>query len=453
MTRRSRYILSLRCGMKKTRRDQKQEQTAETPEATVHQSQIMEPSVLPRARPLPIEIVEMILEEAWLSVPLLDPAARWVFFRKACLVNHQCHEAILRVAVRHVRVCLRSNEDLAGYLMVGRQSLQRQTRLSGYASFSTSVDDRQMENTPSTSQAIPDQRVLSTVFCRSSWSLYIPYSPELPISVSRRFFSEQDVLQLDRAGNILRAGWSPDSISCLPVLRRIVPDSKRIAIHTRPAAGLSAGLSRIVLGFIASLPSVTHLDFDTTFEPSDTRGRPRDEILFPWERIPSPLPLLPKVRYLRFKEYPNCTCQKLDLGFGHAESYCFAYQLTSAFPNVVHLHIDTPVILKHVKPPPRMHTLTLEVPRAGHANPTSPGSIIEYNLAAALNRGLLEAPVAGGRQRKVVFNMSTGDPAGWKHVVAACRQHGVTLVRHVRSSETQRQEGAVCRTVYIVIRD
>ncbi|KAH9847570.1 hypothetical protein C2E23DRAFT_493176 [Lenzites betulinus] len=452
MTKRSRYILSLRFGMKS--RNKKQTAKSELREVTTAcRIQSASSPILPRPRPIPIEIVEMILEEAWLSVPLPDPAARWAFFRKASFVNNQWHEAMLRMAVRHVRICLRSNEDLAGYLTVGRQCMQREALHPGFIPASTSVDDRSIENTPSTSLAIPDQRLLCAVFRRSSWSLYVPYSPELPASTNRRLFPEQDILQLDRAGSILRSEWAPNSISYLPILRRIVPDCKKITIHTRPAAGLSAGLSRIVLGFIASLPSVTHLDFDTTFEPSDTRGRPRDETLFPWERVPSPLPSLPRVHYLRFKEYPNCTCQKLDLGFGHAESYCFAYQLTSAFPSVVHLHIDTPMILKHVKPPPRLHTLTLEVPRARRTNPTGLESVMEYNLAAALNRGLLEASLATGRQCKAVFKMSTGDPAGWSHVVAACRQHGVTLVRQPRSSEARSDEGAVCRTVYIVISD
>ncbi|KAI0644231.1 hypothetical protein C8Q79DRAFT_135054 [Trametes meyenii] len=408
-----------------------------------------------RARSFPDEVVRIILSCAWLSLHPCDPMVRWALFRAVGGVNHQWRDGIVEVATRYVEVCLRSNADLAGYLTVGRTALLKHSS-HPHESLNPSVGgasqpELETDTTSSSrSRPIPTETDLSKVFKRTTIGLYVPRDEELPTFSLKRVLSEHDVLQLGYSGQDLHTEWSSGDTEYLTLLRQVVPNCSKVIIDTAPCTGLRSTLTQTILEFVASLQSPTRLDFDTFLEPSETRDRPRDEAIFPWERRASPFLPLPKIRTLRFKEYPTCSCAKRELGSGHAESFCFAFQLMRAFPGVERLHIDAPILLKYIIPPPNLHILVLQVPPRSEVRGAAPSnhSIIEYNLGEAVDRGLFKVQPLS-RRRVVVFN--TCEPQtvmiGWSNAAAACERWGVTLLR--RHSQLRNTGCSVERTIYL----
>ncbi|KAI0774782.1 hypothetical protein BD413DRAFT_305180 [Trametes elegans] len=437
MTRTTRFLLSARFDMKARRDKQKAEAaSARSKDRATAKGQ---PTAMINDRPalskgrFPAEILDTILREAWYSVPLWQPATRWALFGAACLVNRQWRDATLRLATRSVTVCLRSNMDLAGYCAVGRQYLAT-ARIAPKATATDTQD--QPGNRPSTFCALPERRVLANVFRHATISLYAPYfNPDV---TGREVVSEDVLVRLMSTGGPLESQWCADDNDWLTTLRRVVPDGKRVSLSTSMGVGLTLALSHertaIFVNYVATLPSVVSLDCNAIIAPSETGDKPRNHALFPWERLPSSVPPLPRIRHLRFKDYPACTCPARELGRGHAESYCFAYQLTTAFPRVEHLHLDTPVSLKDITPPATLRTLTLEVPLgtpvASQGVSTSlHRSVVGYNLDAALKLGLLGTRLPSSKQREIVLRTTGDELTGWAEAQVACERHSIVLVR------------------------
>ncbi|KAI0666813.1 hypothetical protein C8Q78DRAFT_1082713 [Trametes maxima] len=401
-----------------------------------------------RARSFPDEVVRIILSYAWLSLRPSDPMVRWALFRAVSGVNHQWRDGIVRVATRYVEVCLRSNADLAGYLTVGKMALQKHLSDPRELLHSSTEDAGQEMKTGATlgSRPVPAETLLSKVFKRATISLYVPRDEEVPAFSAKQVLFGRGILQLGQPTQDLGTGWASSDTEHLTLLRRIVPNCGKVSIGTGHCTGLRSALTRTILEFVASLQSPTHLDFDTFLETSDTRDKPRDEVTFPSERHALLIPPLPGIRTVRFKEYPSCSCENRELGSGHAESFCFAFQLMRALPNVERLQIDAPVLLKHIIPPPSLHTLILRVAQGAPAQGAVPSQFItNYNLSAAINSGLFKSPLPSGRRPQVLIDTTYPelDIAGWPDAVAACEGCGVALVRRyskLRDAEFSRAE-------------
>lgn len=369
---------------------------------------------------LPFEVLEMILVQAWLSLPTSEPVTRWAFFREMSLVNRQWRDTVLQVARRHVMIRWLSEDDLSAYGAIGQRSLQ--PRFPGHGVEAAVITEGLATNAQpcnATSSATPTQEanaapssttdsvatlhLMASIFQHSNIYLYVPQETLEPMCQSL-----SDAKALERS---LR------DREYLTRLREAVPDCRRLSIGTYTEFERATGPCAI-LRYAAEFPSLTHLDFASPMP------------FLPDLQDPSDLPVLPKIRYLRFAQYPRCYCpmaMNMDMGHGPALAVrCPAARLTAAFPGVEHLHIDTPHILKYITPLDALHTLTLEVPWSGAGQQCS---IMAYNLPAALNRGLLSAPPRAGIRRTVVLHSPGAEPVGWGIARAACEQRGIGLVR------------------------
>ncbi|KAH9925399.1 uncharacterized protein BXZ73DRAFT_103281 [Epithele typhae] len=92
----------------------------------------------------------------------------------------------------------------------------------------------------------------------------------------------------------------------------------------------------------------------------------------------------PGVQRLRLTKYPRCKCHHWVRG--HVQD-CFSHLLPTIFPNLVHLHIETPYFLKNITLPPRTRVLELEVPPCD-----GPGSysLVPWNFVSGLKAGLMQ---------------------------------------------------------------
>ncbi|KAJ8472751.1 hypothetical protein ONZ51_g8307 [Trametes cubensis] len=72
---------------------------------------------------VPAELLEQILLEAWLEIPLQSPVDRWAFFANLSLVNRRFRNLVLWIATRHVRVICHSSMDIYAYRSIGLQHL------------------------------------------------------------------------------------------------------------------------------------------------------------------------------------------------------------------------------------------------------------------------------------------------------------------------------------------
>ncbi|OJT02910.1 hypothetical protein TRAPUB_6580 [Trametes pubescens] len=372
---------------------------------------------------LPFEVLEMILVQAWLSLPTSEPETRWAFFREMSLVNHQWRDIVLQVTRRHVAICLTSEDDLSAYGAIGQQSLKlrfpERSVEAAVATKGTATDAHSCDassasplreadaTTSSTTDSVTPSHLMASIFQHSNIYLYIPHGTLYTL----RSELPQDPKTLKR---YLR------DREYLPRLRAAVPDCRRLSFSTCTEFDRTFE-PRALLRFAGLLPSLTHLDFALPLPRSLDLLDPND--------LPI-LPVFPNVRYLRFAQYPRCYCLKdMTMGIGHSPALavrCPSARLTSSFPGVEHLHIDTPHILKHITPLPALHTLTLEVPwyRAGQQS-----SIMAYNLAAAVNRGLLGGPPRAAIRRTVVLHSPGAEPVGLAIARVACEQHDIVLVR------------------------
>ena len=140
---------------------------------------------------------------------------------------------------------------------------------------------------------------------------------------------------------------------------------------------------------------------------------------------PAPLSL-PSVRLLRLKRLPLCSCA-LAL-----RCACTVPALRTTFPRLAHLHLRAPAFLKRLcgALPRSCATLTLDAPPAARI----PGrgaysSLMDYNLGAALRRGLAETV------RAVVVRSGPEEPFGWAAAREACIEFGVDLTHVVAYPE------------------
>ncbi|RPD77405.1 hypothetical protein L226DRAFT_321628 [Lentinus tigrinus ALCF2SS1-7] len=157
------------------------------------------------------------------------------------------------------------------------------------------------------------------------------------------------------------------------------------------------------------------------------------------------------VTYLRLVEFPRCNCQNFRHlvpgtgvdGFqplyfppGSHRLDCFSYRLPTLFPDLRHLHLETPYILKNLKILPGLTLLTLEAPPV-HYLPSLGyfSSLMSWNVVSAVKSGLMRRTDGDALRKKIVVNGGLKKPLGWRKALAACQARGVELeLRHVYKS-------------------
>lgn len=152
------------------------------------------------------------------------------------------------------------------------------------------------------------------------------------------------------------------------------------------------------------------------------------------------------VTYLRLVEFPRCNCQNyrhlipgtgVD-GFppvyfpqGSHRLDCFSHLLLTLFPDLRHLHLDTPYILKNLKILPRLTLLTLEVPPVHYLPKLGYySSLMSWNVVSAVKSGLMRRTDEDAERKKIVVNCGPRHPMGWSQALSVCAARGVDLELH-----------------------
>ncbi|KAI0657971.1 hypothetical protein C8Q70DRAFT_1055346 [Cubamyces menziesii] len=391
--------------------------------------------LLSRRINLPVEVLETILREAWVSIPTDRAITRWELFQFVRGVSRQWREVMLQVAIRNVVVHLGSDADLVGYLLIGLIASGR------YGHLDRSIGEA-LANATGPSNAvvgrltIPSKDTLQDIFRRSSIFIHFEQPPPSMEARSwkryiRSLVKDSELEYLFPPPNLfVRPSESPPS-SYLARLSRVIPDAKRVSTTLGPlcVSGSSTrgtdATSRlsIILPFVDSLPSATELYI---YGPAWFEDLSQEALRHALSQLPAPMRNL---RYLYFQEYPSCPCDRGEHGPRH--SRCYIPSLMAVFKHVEHLRIDSPMILKYMVPLPALHTLTLvaAVPVVSGPAAHAHNSIVAYNIPAALKHGLFRDQLAAGKTPKIICITGEVEPVGWDGAQAACSRRGVVLIR------------------------
>jgi len=154
-------------------------------------------------------------------------------------------------------------------------------------------------------------------------------------------------------------------------------------------------------------------------------------------RLIWPRPIVPTLYNAYFPNIAITSVKRLFLSrsphrcgcIGPERQWCLSRNLFAQFPDVVHLHLESPCFLKGLCPhPPSLEVVTLEAPPTQSITGREPfSSIMGYNVAAALNNGFLRQPETTLPQRRIVVNTGPVLPLGWRQAQEACELHGIAL--------------------------
>ncbi len=223
-------------------------------------------------------------------------------------------------------------------------------------------------------------------------------------------------------------------------LTNIIPDAQSLTLASSPNSLWPVAkqiVPALLFPTLRSFPSLRSVHFSVFFEVLNFASH---------SAAPPPVA---QVTSLRLTHVPTCECSKRDSrprrADGHLEC-CLSATLLECFPNLQHLHLENSVFLKTLYPPASLRMLTLDAPPVQRIEGREPfSSLLEYNLAAAVKRGFMAAPVAADRdegdsedrprRRKIVVRTGAGEPFGWMAAQAACNEAEIELVQAVVYAE------------------
>lgn len=163
--------------------------------------------------------------------------------------------------------------------------------------------------------------------------------------------------------------------------------------------------------FLATLPELRHLHL---------RPEVESDAFLPRTHIP-------QVTHLRLSTLKACRCE------GWERERCLFRNILMRMPAVRHIRLEGPTFLRRFTPcRTPLESLTLDAPPMQAIARREPySSVMEYNITAALNRGLMRRDKKdwGKSPRCIIVNTGVQLPLGWEHAQAACVAHGVTLER------------------------
>ncbi|KAI0937933.1 hypothetical protein AcW1_002386 [Taiwanofungus camphoratus] len=207
-------------------------------------------------------------------------------------------------------------------------------------------------------------------------------------------------------------------------IAHIVPDCKSMEVVVNFSPLLNTELSpyRALFNFLSKFRSMHSLYL---YWPDIFIGR-----------CPSPSIRLYTVTYLRIHQYPRCTCTPIHEQQCNSGE-CFHYYLPTLFPNLRHLHFDTPCILKRLTHPPSLQFVTLEAPPKHFLSTRGYfSSLMGWNIVSAVNAGFLKHEHEGLFERKIIVNTGSDEPDGWHQALAACQERDVALERRYMYPDT-----------------
>ena len=346
---------------------------------------------------LPPEIVHDIVREAWLTIIDGDWALRWDFYHAISEVSHSFNTAMQTAALR--AVAIRTPEDFTKYRCLVRRR------------FGLNMESKEGDGRARTAAAgffahSELHIILADWTCPGSGFQYRTDYAQIPQYIP--------------------------ACKYLQVLVKEVPSNDQYTLPYKPLFQL-----------LSQYPSTRHMTLHWTYTHSNRYILPRDPV--------------PGVTYLRMREYPRCVCHNLPQPIFHNypagdarrahSTECFSFYLPRLFPQLRHLHFDTPFFLKNISTPPSMVLLTIEVPPV-HFTPALGqfSSLVPWNIVSALSYGFFRnAPKTSDAgdadpdsdappppRKKIIVNTGPDEPSGWSTVKAAGKAHGVDIeLRHV----------------------
>ncbi|KAI0334563.1 hypothetical protein GY45DRAFT_1116936 [Cubamyces sp. BRFM 1775] len=302
----------------------------------------------------PAEVIEQILLEAWLDIPLQSPLDRWAFFANLSLVSRKYRSLALWIATRHVRVLCHSSMDIDAYHNIGQRQLSwdgdalagqdRGTSLAALFQRSTVYLDityakrwmylgRDRWLRDDVSPGRPDD-ALPPVF-DGLHLLHDPEGPEREEPIPE--WRVQGYLEwLRRRRRDRLSGWFAELLD-------VVPDCVAVEISAADEDVIDALNVKTYGTLLESLwwwPSLSSLCLSVL---------PRRFSFKTWAsgsaQGPQPvLPSLPSVKAVRLSKYPRCSCDQSSLakddGGGHPSS-CIMQRVLQPYPHLRTLYLDT----------------------------------------------------------------------------------------------------------------
>ncbi|TFK90766.1 hypothetical protein K466DRAFT_596689 [Polyporus arcularius HHB13444] len=341
---------------------------------------------------LPLELIHSIVFEAWVTIESSQEwRSRWDFFRDVSMVSKTWRSVMTDVALRLVTIGTR--RDFEAYKRIIRQEFGVDPNFTDVERVHPSAD-KYFERSD-LHITLTDWASTINVFAFSCDYTRIPhYIPKA------RF---------------------------IDVTIRELPTNDR---HTLPFRPLFQCLSQYRATRRMSLRwTYTHIN----------------RFIVPTGRVRG-------VTYLRLVEYPRCNCHNfrivlpgtgpeagpnagppLYFPVGSHRLDCFSHYLPTLFPDLRHLHLETPYLLKRLKLPPSVALLTLEAPPV-HYLPSVGyySSLMSWNIISAVSAGLLRRTENDAPRKRIVVKCGPNEPVGWRQAVSACESRDVDLEsRHV----------------------
>ncbi|OCH94872.1 hypothetical protein OBBRIDRAFT_788870 [Obba rivulosa] len=326
---------------------------------------------------LPVELVELIIEDAWYSTARasdyfqklsMDGSKRWLdvctnmgkdvaqfskdrweLHSTLSLVSHQWHEIMHRTSLRHI--IIESAIDLLRY-------------------------NATMHMSPK----------------RMHFHLVISLGFEV----------------LHKAGFPSRHDWTDVFRIILPIVRQCTLSRITFVNHIDTSYDFVGS----IFSLFSQLPLLRVVHFDWT--PSASQST---EFKMP------PRLQLPHIVYFRLSHYPACPQLGKCTQDVH-EPACISRYLLRGFPKLRQLHLGHPVFLKFLDVPHSLEVLILDVA------PNPPfSSMMGWNIGAALNHGLFKRAEDEQPRRRIVVNTGAEEPTGWLQAQQACSGHEILLQR------------------------
>lgn len=327
-----------------------------------------------RPRTLPLELSHYIIQDAWLSLVDYEWGDRWELYRDISLVSRTWRDTIASIALRSVMI--QTPLDLSIYRLLVK-------RRWGFDPESKDVE-----------RAMPAAR---DYFQRSELLIVLA---DWTCPSSTGFYFSTDYARIPC--------YIP-ACKHVSVIIKELPSNDRFVLPYRP-----------LFEFLTQYTTTRALYLLWTYTHINRYILPTDPMR--------------GVTYLRIHEYPRCVCHNYHYASGHTHDVeCFSYHLPSLFPDLTHIHLDTPYILKCLSTPPSVTRLTLEAPpihylaTIGHFS-----SLMGWNIVSALALGLFRREDPDAPRKKIVVNAGTKEPTGWTQALAACEAHDLELeLRHV----------------------
>ncbi|RPD54452.1 hypothetical protein L226DRAFT_539846 [Lentinus tigrinus ALCF2SS1-7] len=381
---------------------------------------------------LPNETIEQILEYAWTSTT--SATERKVFFATLATADAVLHTLLSRIATHCVIIDVSrfSTDDMDLY---ADRSYRAAEAVVGNKRSSLRID--QYYNLE-----LPEDDLLA--FRRDLYkSSHLRIEGFTGASDQARHHRDISSRETD---DTHRRTWG----YVLAKLTHIIPDAFSVTVAPAPGSSwpvVKQIVPALLFPTLRSFPSLRSVHFATFFE------------VLNYANHSAAPPYLPRVTSLRLAHVPICECPSTDWRPRRADGHlacCLAATLLESFPNLRHLHIESPVFLKTLRPPASVETLTLDAPPVMRIQGRQAfSSLIEYNVSAAVRRGFMSLSPSpsgsesesesvqpdvtderrNGKRRKIVVRTGAEEPFGWVSAKAACDEAGIELVKVVEYVE------------------